>query len=238
MTFHRNFRPRIVVLAVGIAALGTFATGGEARADCEPDPYMGSICITVASYCPQQYEDMAGQVIPIHENPALYSLVGVAYGGNGHSTFGLPRGQGRTLISAGQGPGLTGFYLGDYAGMDQRGLYLQQLPTHTHETTFVPSQAALPTLLEVAVKPGTKDQPSSGDYKGITAKGSGTVAAYIASSTAGTTVQLGGVETTLTSSQGSALSETGVANPVIDTMPPQLGMRYCVAVDGTYPPRP
>lgn len=238
MLYLKKYSRFLPAYSVGGLALIAVLAGPEiAKADCEPDPYIGSICITAASYCPRQYTEMRGQTMDANTYPALFSVVGFTYGGNGQSTFGLPYGQGRTLISQGRGPGLEYYPLGAYDGVEKRSIGLHQLPPHTHGATFVPGSAAN-VAQQVATLPGSLDQPSAGDYKGATKKGSASVAAYVGSADAGATVNLGGVETTISTSVPSTLSTTGVQNPGLDTIQPQMGLRYCVAYDGTYPPRP
>lgn len=174
-------------MAVAFASLGL---GTSARADCEPDPYVGSICITAATYCPEGYAEMDGQLLSIAQYNLLYAVVGTTYGGNGQSTVGIPNGKGRTLIGEGRGPGLDYYPLGAYDGIEKRLIGEHQLPIHSHGATFTPAGTAVSQ--KVAVQAGSADAPSSGDYKGITTKGSANVAAYIGSSSAGSTVQLGG----------------------------------------------
>jgi len=73
-----------------------------------------------------------GQLLPIVQNQALFSILGTTYGGNGTTNFALPDLRGRTAIGSGQGPGLTNRILGGQLGQEQTGLTLAQLPSHDH----------------------------------------------------------------------------------------------------------
>ena len=86
--FHRAARGLAVislVLAAGVLA------SSRAEASCVAQPYLASICITAADFCPTGYTDASGQVLPIAQNTALFSLLGVKYGGDGKVTFALPK---------------------------------------------------------------------------------------------------------------------------------------------------
>ena len=73
-----------------------------------------------------------GQLLPISENDALFTLLGTTFGGDGESTFGLPNLQGRIPIHNGQGPALSARILGETGGVESVTLPLPQLPVHTH----------------------------------------------------------------------------------------------------------
>jgi microcystin-dependent protein len=76
------------------------------------DPIVGEIRIFAGNYAPQDWHLCDGQLLPIRENEALYSLLGTTYGGDGRSTFGLPDLRGRLPVHQGTGQGLTPRTLG------------------------------------------------------------------------------------------------------------------------------
>src|ERR1700746_3573541 len=96
-----------------------------------------------------------GQLLPISQNTALFSLLGTTYGGDGQSTFGMPDLRGRIPIGAGQGPGLSPYTLGQTGGSETVTLTTAALAAHTHSAT--PSLSA--SAPGVTTK-GTTHEPS------------------------------------------------------------------------------
>jgi microcystin-dependent protein len=97
------------------------------------DPYIGEIRMFGGNFAPQGWAFCDGQLIPISENDALFTLIGTTYGGDGQETFALPDLQGRVPIHQG-----NGFVLGQKAGVESVTLTGAQLPIHTH--AFLGSQ--------------------------------------------------------------------------------------------------
>ena len=95
-------------------------------------PYIGEIRMFAGNFAPNGWEICAGQLIAISENDALFTLIGTTYGGDGQSTFGLPDLRGRLPVHQGQGPGLSSYILGQFAGTEQVTLTTTQIPNHTH----------------------------------------------------------------------------------------------------------
>lgn len=97
------------------------------------DPFIGEIRMFGGSFAPAGWAFCSGQLMPISENDALFTLIGTTYGGDGQETFGLPDLQGRMPIHAGQGPGISQNYqLGEKAGVESVTLSTQQIPVHSH----------------------------------------------------------------------------------------------------------
>jgi microcystin-dependent protein len=84
------------------------------------------------------------------QNTALFSLLGTTYGGNGKTTFALPDAQGRVLVGAGQGPGLTNRDLGESGGQSSVTLFTSEMPSHRHGLAATPT----PTLYNAAIPAG------------------------------------------------------------------------------------
>lgn len=80
------------------------------------DPFIGEIAWVAFNYAPNGWAFCDGQLLLINQNPALYSLLGTTYGGNGVTTFALPDLRGRSPIGMGAGTGLTNRTLGSYGG--------------------------------------------------------------------------------------------------------------------------
>jgi microcystin-dependent protein len=96
------------------------------------DPFVGEIRIFCGNFAPQGWAFCNGQLLPISQNTALFSLLGTFYGGDGKSTFGLPNLQGQMPMSAGSGPGLTPREVGESAGSASVTLLPANLPPHGH----------------------------------------------------------------------------------------------------------
>lgn len=77
------------IIRGGLIALALTAAASPALA-CDNEPYIGTVCTTAASYCPEQYLPADGQLLQIKQNEALFSVIGTRYGGDGRTTFALP----------------------------------------------------------------------------------------------------------------------------------------------------
>jgi len=96
------------------------------------DAFLGEIRMVPFNFAPKGWALCNGQLQPISQNTALFSLLGTSYGGDGKSTFALPDLQGRSPRGQGQGPGLTDVVIGESAGAETETLDVTQLPSHTH----------------------------------------------------------------------------------------------------------
>jgi microcystin-dependent protein len=96
------------------------------------NPFLAEIRITAFNFAPKGWAFCNGQLMPISQNTALFSLLGTSYGGDGKSTFALPNLQGSAPIQAGQGPGLTLRDLGESGGEQTVTLIQTEMPGHTH----------------------------------------------------------------------------------------------------------
>lgn len=230
------------------SVLGTLITGltlvsshSEAQADCSPDSYYGSICITAGNWCPRDYITLYGyQELPIAQYTELYAVISNYYGGNGQTTVGLPHTQGRILIGDGAGPGLTPYYLGDYTGLDYHTMLDYNLPPHTHATTLTVKED-VPLAFIATADSGTETSPTADgkSFKAVTTRNSAAQPSFIDHGNTKDLVNLGGASTTTTQDVQFTLRATGVESPQIPVVQPQLGLRYCVMAEyGDWPPRP
>ena len=96
------------------------------------EPFLAEVKLFAGNFAPRGWADCNGQLLPINQNQALFSLLGTTYGGNGQTTFGLPNLQDRTAIHAGQGPGLSDRSLGQTGGSALATLSTAQMPSHSH----------------------------------------------------------------------------------------------------------
>ena len=92
-----------------------------------PQPFLGEIKIISWNFAPQGWAFCNGQLMPINQNQALFSLLGTTYGGNGQTTFALPDLRGRTPLHFG-----NGFTLGQAGGETAHTLTAAEMPTHNH----------------------------------------------------------------------------------------------------------
>jgi microcystin-dependent protein len=96
------------------------------------DPFVAEIRIFPFNFAPKGWAWCDGQLLPLSQNTALFSLLGTTYGGNGKSNFALPDLQGRTPMHPGQGPGLSLHDLGETGGSDTVTLLESEIPSHAH----------------------------------------------------------------------------------------------------------
>jgi len=101
------------------------------------DPFIGEIKMFAGNFAPRGWALCDGQLLPINQNSALYSLLGTTYGGDGRTTFALPDLRGRVPIHAGTGPGLTQRRLGQKSGTEANILSVSDLPSHSHSINAV-----------------------------------------------------------------------------------------------------
>jgi len=100
------------------------------------EPFIAEIRIFAGNFAPRGWAFCDGQLLPISQNTALFSLIGTTYGGDGRSTTGLPNLQGRAPMHSGRGPGLTSRRLGETVGVESVTLTEAQMPAHTHSMRF------------------------------------------------------------------------------------------------------
>lgn len=96
------------------------------------NPFIGAIVLFCGNFAPRGWALCDGQLLPISQWTALFSILGTTYGGNGQTTFGLPDLRGRAPIHPGQGQGLSPYSLGEIGGAETVSLTIQNLPAHTH----------------------------------------------------------------------------------------------------------
>ena len=95
-------------------------------------PFVAEIRIFACNFAPTGWAQCDGQLMPISQNTALFSLLGTFYGGDGKSTFALPDLQGAAPMHQGQGQGLSERFLGEQSGVEFVTLLTSEMPFHTH----------------------------------------------------------------------------------------------------------
>lgn len=96
------------------------------------DPFVAEIRIFPFNFAPKGWAWCNGQLLPLSQNTALFSLLGTTYGGDGKSTFALPDLEGRAPMHPGQGPGLSLHDLGETGGSETVTLLESEIPAHSH----------------------------------------------------------------------------------------------------------
>jgi len=171
------------------------------------DPFVAEIRIFPFNFAPKGWAWCDGQLLPLSQNTALFSLLGTTYGGNGKSNFALPDLQGRAPMHPGQGPGLSLHDLGETGGSETVTLLESEIPAHSH-------------ALRASTDDADQLQASSARSLARSIDGS----AY-QSSNAG-----------LVSLAPEALAPAGGDQPHNNLMP-YLTFYFCIALQGVFPPR-
>jgi microcystin-dependent protein len=109
------------------------------------DPFVAEIRIFPFNFAPKGWAFCDGQLLPLSQNTALFSLLGTTYGGNGKSNFALPDLQGRAPMHPGQGPGLSLHDLGETGGSETVTLLESEIPAHAHQTRAIGAISNQPT---------------------------------------------------------------------------------------------
>src|ERR1700761_4276390 len=105
------------------------------------DPFVAEIRIFPFNFAPKGWAFCDGQILPLSQNTALFSLLGTTYGGDGKSNFALPNMQGNAPMHPGQGPGLSLHDLGETGGSDKVSLLESEIPAHSHALNALNQQA-------------------------------------------------------------------------------------------------
>src|SRR5713101_2900303 len=120
------------------------------------NPFVAEIRIFAGNFAPTGWALCDGQILPISQNTALFSLLGTTYGGDGKSTFALPNLQGSAPMHPGQGPGLSAHDLGESSGSDTVTLLESEIPAHTHSLMAIstPGNVKGPTPVDGLARSG------------------------------------------------------------------------------------
>lgn len=105
------------------------------------EPFIAEIRIFAGNFAPRGWAFCNGQLLPVSQNTALFSLIGTTYGGDGRSTTALPNLEGRAPMHPGRGPGLTAKRLGERGGVETVTLSEAQMPSHTHQVAAADRRA-------------------------------------------------------------------------------------------------
>lgn len=211
----------------------------EANASCVEEPYLASVCMTAAEFCPTHYLEMEGQLLPIAEYNALFALLGCRWGGDCTTTLRLPDMRSRSPIARGKGPGLTLIDLGQFRGAESRTLVMSQMPIHNHGAEFSPTPGGGVTISAFDGK-GASPTPSAANSFLQTISISPLTAnpdARLYGTGTGTEIELSGVQSTGSGGGTVTIGNAGGSQP-FSIGGPVLALTHCMAVEGLFPPRP
>ncbi|MDE8755057.1 tail fiber protein [Pectobacterium polaris] len=229
-------------LCMAATGLSLFSISQVAQA-CSTEDFTGSVCFTAATYCPNGFLEVNGQTLQVRDYQALFSVVGIQYGGDGSTTFGIPDLRGRSPVGQGQGPGLQNVPQGlpqasSLRGAETATLTVAQMPVHSHLATFTPTAGSSgPVVVKATTEAGQSAAPSATNNQLATPV---TPAAkiYAPEGAASTQVPLAGVSGGGSGGGGTvAVGNNGGSQPV-SIIPPQTALRACIVANGYYPPRP
>jgi microcystin-dependent protein len=174
------------------------------------DPVLAEIRVVGFNFAPTGWALCDGQLLPISQNTALFSLIGTYYGGDGKSTFALPNLQGKAAVHQGTDSFGTAYYLGEDVGVPAVTLLQSEMPLHTHT-----AQTAEDPATVQAPAPDRSMAPSSPGFA-WTALGN---------------------QTPLVNMSLQDLAMNGGSQPH-NNMQPYLTLNYVIALQGVYPQRP
>ena len=171
------------------------------------DPFVAEIRIFPFNFAPKGWAWCDGQLMPLSQNTALFSLLGTTYGGDGKSNFALPDLQGRAPMHPGQGPGLSPHDLGESGGSDTVTLLQSEIPSHSH------------AMRDHDIDLGELNTPSP--TRSLAQSANATIYTPAAN---------------LVSMNGQALSPAGGDQPH-NNLQPYLTFYFNIALQGVFPPR-
>lgn len=233
-----KMKHRILVALIAAIPLGTIPSPASA---CVVSPQLGTICYTAATYCPANYAEATGQVLPISNNPELYALYGKSFGGDGRTTFALPDLRGRVLMGTS-----NNVPVGHKNGQEFYKLTSNNLPPHSHEVNLPVTEASLGDLsIEAKVQVAKKETPISlegteGEIY-IVAANSGRNGIYTTTQTGDSHMPVSDMWLAGYVTQGSVSGQTEENEFTVEGIPlhqPSLGLRACIAIRGAFPSRP
>lgn len=172
-------------------------------------PFVAEIRIFACNFAPTGWAFCDGQILPISQNTALFSLLGTTYGGDGRTTFALPNLQGAAPLMPGQGSGLSLRSLGETGGATNITLLTTEIPMHTH-------------TVNASTTGGTQIDPSNQVWA-------------VAGVARGTRMYTATANATTMNPASLAISGSGQPH---NNLMPYLTLNFCIALQGIYPPRP
>lgn len=201
---------------------------------------IGEIRMFAGNFEPYSWAFCAGQIFSIRNYTALFSIVGTNYGGDGNSTFKLPDLQGRTIVGAGQGEGLTDYNIGDSDGVESAPINVSEIPVHTHLANYV--QAGSATIIIKASADQSGEPSPSGNLLGAPSAVSETLYSTPIPPNQPVAMGVGTLKVNSVSGPqltGLVVQPTGGAasSAIHENRQPGLALNYIICVNGIFPAR-
>jgi microcystin-dependent protein len=171
------------------------------------EPFIGQITLGGWNFAPRGWATCSGQLLPISQNTALFSLLGTTFGGDGRTTFSLPDMRGRTVVGQGNGPGLSTISWGQKGGTSDTTLSVLNMPAHSHRvnsTNAIGNLSGPGTDFLAKAAPGTQNIYHNGPP---------------------------------TQQMDPAMISTEGGGRSFSNMQPFIGMYYVIALQGIFPSR-
>jgi microcystin-dependent protein len=174
------------------------------------EPFLAEVKMFGFNFPPRRWAQCDGQILPIDQNQSLFALLGTTYGGDGRTTFGLPDLRGRAPIHVGNSatPGSTDHSLGQRSGEEGHVLTLDEMVAHTHQLRGTDATPASPNPSGNRLAPGGGGRTAVVPY---------------------------GPADNLSQLANAAVGQTG--GTPHNTMQPYQVVNFCIAIQGTFPPR-
>ncbi|HEY2755744.1 MAG TPA: tail fiber protein [Pseudolabrys sp.] len=176
------------------------------------EPFLGQIQLYGFNFAPKGWAFCAGQVLPISQNAALFSLLGVNYGGDGVRTFGLPNLQQRVAVGFGSGTGLSTYQIGESGGTTAVTIDSTQMAAHTHSLVATTDRGSVQSATNNLLGTGASGPPTKQNAANLY---SGQVPNAV---------------------MPASIGPTGGGQPHANVQP-SLTLNYCIALAGTFPQR-
>lgn len=175
---------------------------------------MAVVTMVAYDFAPKNWAYCNGQILPIAQNQALFSLLGTTYGGNGVNTFALPNMQSRVAVGVGQGPGLSNYTLGEMTGSETVTMSINNMPAHVHNGNITVTPRGTNSADELAPASNAPGQIANG---------------YANTPTANTFMQGPNVISTTIGTAGSSQP--------FEILSPYLVLNYVICMYGIFPSR-
>lgn len=173
------------------------------------EPFLGQVYLVGWNFAARSFALCDGQLLPISQNSALFSLLGTIYGGDGRTSFGLPDLRGRVPMHMGNGPGLSSRRIGEKSGVETVTLTVAEIPSHNHNARLQAENVA-----------GNTDDPTGN----MLAKATNTYRAQFRSDD-------------VAMNSAAVLSDNVGGSQSHYNMQPYLVMNYQIALQGLFPSR-
>jgi len=181
------------------------------------EPFIGQIQPFGFNFAPRGWAFCDGQLLPIAQNSALFSLIGTIYGGDGRTTFALPDLRGRAALHMGNGPGLSDRRIGSKGGTETTQLSILNLPSHNHT-----GSGTLTAYFQPPTGGGATNNPNGASLSG----------------SAGTNIYSNQEENvSLKANNVTVTTNHTGGNQAFNNMQPYLTINWCIALVGVFPSR-